>query len=177
MNTVFKVDWSQVFVPGRPVELILRGSLMYLALFALLRIVLKREAGSVGITDLLVIVLIADAAQNALAGNYTSLPDGLLLVGTIVFWSYALDWLGYRFPPFQRVVRPQPLPLIKDGRPLRHNLRHELITEEELLSQLRLQGCDDLTMVKTAHLEGDGRISVVRRDGTETGGALERQSG
>ena len=60
-------------------------------MFALLRFVLKREAGTLAITDLLVVVLIADAAQNAMADDYRSVPDGLLLVATIVFWSYALD--------------------------------------------------------------------------------------
>jgi uncharacterized membrane protein YcaP (DUF421 family) len=50
-----------------------------------------------GITDLLVIVLIADAAQNGMAGEYRSLTDGLLLVATIVAWSYALNWLAFRF--------------------------------------------------------------------------------
>jgi len=73
-----------------------------LALFLLLRLVLKRQSGNMGVTDLLVIVLIADAAQNAMASDYKSVPDGLLLVSTIVFWSYALDWLSYHFPRFGR---------------------------------------------------------------------------
>jgi hypothetical protein len=60
-------------------------------------VTLKREAGGVGITDMLVIVLLADAAQNAMAGEYKSISDGLVLVSTIIFWSYALDWLGYRY--------------------------------------------------------------------------------
>lgn len=161
-------------LPEIPLELFLRGSLIYLALFALLRFVLKREAGAVGITDLLVVVLIADAAQSAMAGSYTSLPDGLVLVGPIVFWSYALNWLGYQFPHIRPLVRPQPLRLVMDGRLLPQNLRRELLTEELLLSQLRLQGCDDLAMVKEAYMEGDGRISVVSRDDAKTGGASER---
>ncbi len=85
MRELVTIDWEGAFSPELPLELILRGSLIYLALFALLRFVLKREAGAVGITDLLVVVLIADAAQSAMAGSYTSLPDGLVLVGTIVF--------------------------------------------------------------------------------------------
>lgn len=63
MKELVTVDWEGVFSPEIPLELVLRGSLIYLALFALLRFVLKREAGAVGITDLLVVVLlIADAA-------------------------------------------------------------------------------------------------------------------
>jgi uncharacterized membrane protein YcaP (DUF421 family) len=70
-----------------------RGSTVYLTLFFLLRIVLRRESGGMGITDLLVIVLLADAVQNAMAGDYHSVPDGLLLGATLIFWSFALDWL------------------------------------------------------------------------------------
>lgn len=141
----------------------MRGSLVYLGLFAFLRAVLKREAGAVSITDLLVIVLLADAAQNAMAADYHSVPDGLLLVAVIIFWAYALNWLGFRFPRIQRLVRPEPLPLVKEGRLLRPNLNKELITEDELMSHLRLQGVHTLAEVKAAHLESDGRISVVLR--------------
>jgi uncharacterized membrane protein YcaP (DUF421 family) len=177
MNDLLNVDWHKIFIPDTPiVEIFLRGSLVYLALFILLRLVLKREAGTVGIADLLVVVLIADAAQNAMADDYTSIPDGLLLVGTIVFWSYALNWLGYRFPRLQRLVHPPPLPLVRDGRMLRRNMRQELITEEELMSQLRQQGVEDVADVRAAYIEGDGRISVIERD-PEQHPATKRQMG
>ena len=114
-----------------------------------------------GITDLLVVVLIADAAQNAMSDDYRSIPDGLLLVGTIIFWSWALNWLGFRFPRIQRFVHPAPLPLVRDGRMLRKNMARELITEDELMSQLRLQGASEVSQVESALMEGDGRISVI----------------
>ena len=155
-------DWNAMFLPSAPLlEIVLRGTLMYLGLFAGMRLVLKRQAGSVGITDLLVVVLIADAAQNGLAGEYRSILDGLVLVGTIIFWSYALDWLGYRVPFLQRFIHPPALPLVRDGQILRRNMRRELLTEEELMEQLREQGVDDLEKVKAASMEGDGRISVI----------------
>jgi len=59
------------------------------------RIILRRESGGVGMTDLLVIVLIADAVHNAMAGDYHSVPDRLLLGAKLIFWSFALDWLTY----------------------------------------------------------------------------------
>jgi len=160
------VDWYAVFVPRMPLlEIVVRGTVVYLALFVLIRVVLQRQAGALSVTDLLVIVLLADAAQNAMSGSYRSLPDGILLVSVIVFWSYALDWLGYRFPRVGRFVHPPPLELVRDGRMLRRNMRLELITPEELLSQLREQGVADLAAVKCARLEGDGHVSVIHRDG------------
>ena len=163
MENLINIDWAGLFIPDTPLlEIFIRGSVMYLVLFVLLRVVLKRQAGAVSMTDLLVIVLIADAAQNAMADDYKSLPDGILLVATLIFWSWALEWLGYHWPLFEKWVHPAPLPLIKNGRMHLKNMRHELITRQELMSQLREQGIDDATQVKQACLEGDGQISVVK---------------
>ncbi len=163
------ISWQELFIPSvSVVELIVRGSLVYLALFALLRFVLKRVTGTFSIGDLLMIVLIADAAQNAMSAGYTSVTDGIILVSTIIFWSYALDWLGYRFPRFQKILHPPPLPLVREGRMLARNMRRELITVDELMSHLREQGVDDLRQVESACMEGDGRISVVRYEENET---------
>jgi uncharacterized membrane protein YcaP (DUF421 family) len=137
---------------------------MYISLFILLRVVLKRQAGSLGMTDLLLITLIADASQNAMAGQYMSLSAGLVLVSTIIFWSYTFDWLSYKFPWFNRLTEPPPLALIRDGKLLRKNMRRELITEDELMSQLREQGLDDVGKVKKAFMESDGHISVVQQE-------------
>lgn len=176
LSRIVGVDWATVFRPDTPVlEIVLRGTIVYLSLFFLLRIA-KRQAGAVGVADLLVVVLIADAAQNAMAADYKSLPDGLLLVGTIAFWAYTLDWLGYRFPRIQRLVYPDPVPLVRQGTIVRSSLAKELMTESELLSQLRLHGVDDLRNVRIAYLEGDGRISVIT-DGEAEQEAPERPLG
>jgi uncharacterized membrane protein YcaP (DUF421 family) len=159
------IEWKDVVLPTIPlIEIILRGSVMYLSLFLLLRVTLKRQGGTLGMTDLLLIVLLADASQNAMAGEYKSLPDGILLVATIIFWSYALDWLSFRFPRLQRLIEPAPLLLIKDGQLLHQNLRRELITEVDLKGQLRQQGISEISKVKEAYIETDGRISVIERD-------------
>src|SRR4029434_380981 len=90
-----QIDWKMIFIPDVSVlEIFLRGSMMYLAIFFLLRIVLKRQSGTLGMTDLLLITLLADASQNAMAGEYKSLPDGVVLVATIIFWNYLFDWLS-----------------------------------------------------------------------------------
>jgi uncharacterized membrane protein YcaP (DUF421 family) len=158
-----KVDWEALFVPDIPLaEIFVRGTIMYLSIYFLLRFVLKRQAGSLGIADVLVLVLIADAAQNAMANDHHSLTGGLLLVSTIVFWSYALDWLGYRFPRLERIFHAGPLKIVKDGRLLREQMKKELISEDELMSQLRQHGVSDIKKVKEACIESDGHISVVK---------------
>lgn len=83
------VDWGDLLVPQTSLaEIVIRGTAVYLVIFALLRFVSKRQSGALGMTGLLLVVLIADAAQNAMAADYQSLPDGLLLVAVIVGWSW-----------------------------------------------------------------------------------------
>ena len=159
------MDWRSVFVPTVPLlEIILRGTVIYLFLFFMLR-VSRRETGGMGISDLLVVVLVADASQNAMASEYKSITEGLVLVATIAFWDFFLDWLGYRFASVERLLRPAPLLLIKNGRLLRQNMKRELIREEELMAKLREHGIREreLAEVSQCYLEGDGRISVIKR--------------
>ncbi|WP_017651370.1 DUF421 domain-containing protein [Fortiea contorta] len=162
MEKLLFVDWHAIFIPSISVlELFIRGSLVYLALFSVLRFLPSRQLGTLGITDLLVVVLFAEAAQNAMATNYTSITEGGILVGTVIFWSYLLNWLGYKFPEFQRFLNPPPLLLVKNGRAIERHLQRELITEDELMSKLRQQGVEFLTDVKLAFMEADGSISII----------------
>lgn len=160
------VDWPAVFGVQIPLlELVVRGTAMYLILFAALRILVRRHIGSLSLMDLLLMVLIADAAQNAMAADYQSITEGVVLCGTLIGWNYFFDWLAYRFPAFQRLLEPPPLPVIRNGQFLRRNMRQELITMEELLSQLRQQGVTDVKSVKVAYIESDGGLSVIGSDG------------
>ena len=164
------IDWSQVLLPETPLlEIFVRGTVVYLALFILLRFVIRREAGSLGVTDFLVLVLLADAAQNAMGDDYRSISDGLVLICTIVFWSYLLDWLAFRYPGWRRFVKPPRVKLVEDGHLLARNLAHEKITDEELLGEIRHHGCDDLSQVRAAYIESDGMISVIVGSGRAQG--------
>ena len=168
-SSLLAIKWQELFVPSESIfEIIIRGSITYLALFLLMRFVLKREAGSIGTADLLMVVLIADAAQNAMSNGYKSITEGVVLVCTIMFWNVAIDWVSYHSPSLRRVLQPQPLILVRNGRMNRRNMRKELITKEELLGELREQGVNDLSLVKEVRIEEDGHISVVKaKDKTE----------
>ncbi|HEX2841366.1 DUF421 domain-containing protein [Hyphomicrobium sp.] len=132
------VNWHAVFVPAISIaEIVLRGSIMYLGLFAILRFIARRQAGSFGPADLLIIVLIADAAQNGLGKDYNSVTEGLVLVVSIVAWEYLIDWLQYRISALRPLFSAPPLTLIKDGRLVESNLRREMLSEDELRAQLR----------------------------------------
>jgi uncharacterized membrane protein YcaP (DUF421 family) len=158
------IDWQEVFgFSVAPLEMFVRGTLMYWFLFLTFRVVLRRNVGSVGIADILVLVIIADAAQNGMAGEYKSITDGCILIASIVFWNYLVDWLSYRWAVLRKLLEPQPLLLIRDGQLLRHNMRKELVSEDELLAQLRQQGVEKAQEVKRAYMESDGTVTVIQR--------------
>jgi uncharacterized membrane protein YcaP (DUF421 family) len=158
------VDWAELFrFSVAPAELIVRGTAMYLFLFALFRIVIKRRIGTIGMADLLVLVIIADAAQNGMAGEYRSVSDAFVLVGTIIAWNHLLDWLAWRFPAMRRLLEPPPLLLIDKGKVLWRHLRLEYVSEDELKAKLRERGVSNPAQVEKAYLESDGEVTVIRR--------------
>ena len=147
-----------------PAEIFIRGSAVYWFLFCLFRFVLRRDTGSLAITDVLLVVLIADASQNAMAGGYKTVSDGFALVVTLAAWNYALDWAAFRWAWARQWVEGKPAVLIRNGRLLRHNMERELVTRSELQAALRAHGIDDFLKVRLAVMEANGDISVITND-------------
>lgn len=164
-------DWNAVFVLSTsPLELVLRGTVTFLMLMAMMRFAGQREAGGLGLTDVFLVILIAQAAAPGLVGNSSSIADGVLLAATVVFWSIALDALAYRWPRLARLIKARPRVLIEDGRLNRKAMRRELMTEGEVMVQLRLHGIEDISHVRRAYLEPNGMISILCRSGGGAGG-------
>jgi len=147
-----------------PLELVIRGVLIYVGLVLLLRFVLRRDLGQLSVADVLFIVLIADAAQNGMAGEYRSVADAAVLLGTLAACNLLLDWAMFRWRPMRKVMEAPPVALVRDGRILRRNLRREWVTVDELMSKLREQGVDDVAGVKLAMIESDGQFSVIKAE-------------
>lgn len=167
MDKLFDVDWNSIFIPSDSLlEIIVRGTLIYFICFIFLRIA-RRGVGEIGITDILIIVMIADAAQNGMSKDYKSVTEGFFLIGTLIFWDYFLDFLGTKFKFVEKLLSPPKILLVKDGEMQRRNMRKEMITQEELLSQLRQQGIDDVSEVKKAYLEGGGSVSVIKKENSD----------
>lgn len=159
------IPWSAMLVPDHSLlELTVRATLTYLGLFFIVRVGLRRELGSLGVADLLLIFLFAEALQNSLVPDYKSITEGLFVVCVLIACNYVMDWLAFTFPTFERIVNPQPLLIVENGQVVHKNLRREMITQKELHRQLRKQGVDDLEKVKAAYIEGDGKISVVLQE-------------
>lgn len=158
------LDWNEIFgIAVSPWELVVRGTAMYFFLFIIFRAVIKRRVGSIGMADILILVIVADAAQNGMAGEYRSVTEGFILIGTIICWNQFIDWLTYRVPRLQSILEPAPLLLVEKGEILWRNMRKEYMTESELRSKLREHEITDLKEIEKAYMESDGQITVQKR--------------
>ncbi|MDB5592210.1 YetF domain-containing protein [Enterovirga sp.] len=157
------IDWGAIFVPESPLfEIVLRGTIMYIVLFLALRFLMKRNTGQIGVADLMVIVLVSEVSQTALVGEAKSVTEAALSVGVILFWSFVVNWVSFHVPALSTLTAAAPLTLVEHGRLNRQNMRRELITYDELVSQMRLHGIEDIAQVRCARLEGDGSFSFLR---------------
>lgn len=158
-------DWQAMFDVSVPIlENVVRGTVMYFVVLALMRITGQREAGGLSITDILLVVLVAEAAAPGLHGDSKSLADAIIMVSTILGWSIIIDAIAYRSPKLSRIIKSRPRPLIEDGELNRKVMRRELMTEPELMSQLRLHGVYEIRQVKRAFIEPNGMISVLKNE-------------
>ena len=164
MPWLLDADWAALFTPELSVaELLVRGVVMYLIVFALLRIVLRRQVGGIGTSDILVLVLISEVAGQGFLPDSRSVVDAGIVILVILSCSYAVQWLQFRLPAFEKLMREPKLKLIENGRLLRRNMRQEFVTEEELMAQVRKEGLEDCGEIKAAFLEADGHISFIRK--------------
>lgn len=146
-------------------EIVGRTVIVYVAVLALLRIAGKRELGQMSVSDLVVILVIANAVQNALNGGDTSLTGGLVAAATLVAMNTLVARLGRRVPFLARLAVDQPTLLLSDGRLIKEHADREGVDRQEIEMAAREHGIDDLANVSAAILEVDGSISIIPRTG------------
>jgi uncharacterized membrane protein YcaP (DUF421 family) len=158
-------EWGSIFIPDVSLfESFVRGTLVYFAVLVLMRVCPKRQIGSVGLTDVLLLVLVSECVSQALNARANSVVNGAVAVVSLLFWDLVLDWAGFKSRWVRRVLEHEPVPLVRDGRPLPDRMKKEWITPDELAGQLRLHGVDDVAQVTAATLEPGGEVSVIRRE-------------
>ncbi len=145
-------------------EIALRTAIIYFAVLLGLRLTGKREVGQMTTFDLVLLILIANAVQNAMTGPDNSVSGGIVAAGTLLVLNYLLSRLVFRNRRLRRLVVGTPTILVQDGQLIQKNLKSENITPDELLQALREHGVPSPQVVGLAVLEIDGSISVLRKD-------------
>jgi uncharacterized membrane protein YcaP (DUF421 family) len=142
-------------------SIVARTLIVYAALLVGLRFAGKREIGQMTPFDIVVILLIANAVQNAMVGADTSVTGGLIAASVLVVVNYGIAFSRQRLPWLRRAVEGSPTLLINDGKFVEEHLRREGLNEDEVLMAIREHGFADVTEVRLAVLEVDGSISIV----------------
>ena len=153
-----------MWIPQESVlDLILRGIVVYLGLFELLRFIGKRHVGELSPFDLVVLLVISETVDGSLIGDDHSLTGGLISAATLVVVVQLVGYLTWRFKTVEKFVDGLPRILVRHV--CDHTLNGEQVTRSELLEALRREGHSSLTNVRFAVLETDGSITIASRAG------------
>src|SRR5271157_6001356 len=138
-----------------------KTAFIYLFLIFGLRLLGKRELGQMSVYDLVLIIVIANAVQNAMLGNDNTLVGGLVAALTILIMNRILTWFIVRQPNFKNFLLGIPVLIVRDGIMLTGPMDRAGITNENVLAAMREHGISDIERVQMAVLENDGSISIV----------------
>jgi len=144
-------------------DIVLRGIVVFFALYVLMRVIGRRELSKLEPFDLILLIILGDAVQQGLTQDDYSLTGSLLAVVTIAVLQVALSFLNFRFPRLRPVINGEPIVVVQDGKPIEKNLNRERLTLDDLAESARLQGIGSLDDVAWGVLETSGAISFIKK--------------
>jgi uncharacterized membrane protein YcaP (DUF421 family) len=143
-----------------------KSTAVYIFIVFAIRLFGKKELAQLSVVDLVFILLISNAVQNAMVGDDNSLPGGLAAASGLFIVNYVFKWLLKYFPGFSRFIQGSEIMLVYHGKMIAENMNKALITKEELEASVREHGVKDIKEVNLAILEMDGNISICSNDFT-----------
>ena len=143
------------------IRIILSSVAVYLFIILAIRIFGKKELAQLSVYDLVFILLISNAVQNAMVGPDSTLSGGLVAAASLFLVNFILKQLQFRFPGFGRAIQGDAVMLVFEGKILSSHMQNAGITEDELMEVVREHGVASLSDVDLAVLEVDGNISVI----------------
>ncbi len=158
-------DWGRVLLPQGPLlELLVRPTLIYFFLLACLRLFARREVSKLGLSDLLILFLLATAVRHGLTGRYTGVGDALIIAATLMCWDWLLNWAAFRSLKVRWLVRGSAIQVVRDGSIVEENARSQRLTRDDILEKVREHGVGSIAEVREAYIEPDGKFSVIARE-------------
>ncbi len=145
-------------------EFVFRAVVVYVVLLAMIRLSGKRTMGQFTAFDMLLIVLLGNAVQNALLGKDTSMTGGLLLAATLISLNWLVGFATSRSKTAERILEGAPVLLARNGTVYRDVLRRELVSRDDFTKAMREAGCSDISRVRLALLETNGQITIMTKD-------------
>ncbi|RIE11068.1 DUF421 domain-containing protein [Candidatus Cryosericum hinesii] len=146
-------------------QVVLRTAIVYILVLAGLRLAGKREMGELASFDFVMILLLANAVQNAMTGPNTSLTGGVVAAATLLVLNFSVSALVHRYPRLRRIILGQRTTLIEQGIPQLDTLEREHIDEDEIMTAAREHDILKISDIRTAWLEVDGNITFQTMNG------------
>lgn len=146
------------------IRIILSSVAVYLFIILAIRIFGKKELAQLSVYDLVFILLISNAVQNAMVGPDSTLSGGLVAAASLFVVNYFLKRLQFRFPSFGKAIQGDAIMLVFEGQILSSHMQNAGITDDELMEVVREHGVASISDVDLAVLEVDGNISVITAD-------------
>jgi uncharacterized membrane protein YcaP (DUF421 family) len=143
-------------------EFIVRGAVVYVFLVVLLRVSGKRQIGQLAPFDLVLLLVLSNAVQNSMNGGDNSLVGGLILATTLVVLNYIVGVATYRSKKLEAMIEGRPQVLIHNGQLYEDVMAHARLTHHELNAAMRRAGCGCIKDVRSAVLENNGALSIVK---------------
>lgn len=145
-------------------DIVLRGIVVFFALYVLMRIIGRRELSKLEPFDLILLIILGDAVQQGLTQDDYSLTGAALAIGTIAVLQVGVSYLNFRIPRLRPVLNGEPVVVVQDGKPIERNLRRERLTLDDIAESARLQGIGSLDDVAWGVLETSGTISFIKKN-------------
>ena len=147
-------------------DIVVRGIVVFVFLYVLMRIVGRRELSSLEPFDLILLVILGDAVQQGLTQDDYSMTGAILAVGTIAMLQVGTSWLNFHFPRVRTILNGEPIVVLQDGKPIEKNLKRERVTLDDLTEEARKQNIASLEDVQWAVMETSGVISFIKKSGS-----------
>lgn len=145
-------------------DIVLRGIVVFFALYVLMRVIGRRELSKLEPFDLILLIILGDAVQQGLTQDDYSLTGAGLAIGTIAVLQVGVSYLNFRIPRLRPVLNGEPVVVVQDGKPIERNLRRERLTLDDIAESARLQGIGSLDDVAWGVLETSGTISFIKKN-------------
>ena len=144
-------------------DLVLRAIFLYFFVFAITRVIGRRELSTLAPFDIILLIVAGDAIQQGLTQDDYSLTGAVLVVGTFAILQLATSYASFKILRLRPLLEGEPIVIIQDGKVLDRNLRRERLTKEEIEEEARQQQISSLNEVKWAVLENSGKISFLTK--------------
>jgi uncharacterized membrane protein YcaP (DUF421 family) len=144
-------------------DIVFRAAAAWVFIVFVLRVMGRRELSSLSASDLILVVVLGDLVQNGVTQSDLSMTGVAIAITTFVLLTVGSSFLSFKSSRARKLIQGEPLIIIEDGRPIKSNMRSELLTIDDVMEEARANEIEQLDQIKWAVLEASGSISFIKK--------------